>query len=421
MKQTQNRFFQSVAILFTGSVLAQLISFAAMPVISRLFSPEDNAYFGLFIKLATMIATVSTARLEFVFPTLKAEHHAFALYKIAFRLSFFLSIGLLFLALASLFFLEKKSVDDIALLLSVPLGVLVISWFNLGNNWELREEGFVNISRANVLLSFVGGVGKIAVGFFYASSWVLIVTTIFAYLFASLGFLKKFFQTKSKYLIRTNSPKSKYLLYKNRDFYTFNLFHVLMDLIRESGIYIFLLSQYGKFDSGSFDFGNRMLKLPVLIIAGSMAQVFFKKAQDKIHQHQSIKELSNQILLTSLGIALVTYIVVFFFAEDLFAWVFGAKWKIAGQFSILMTPWLLLNFIFTPFSYLPILMKKQRTFFWINTISIIVLIPIVLLAYYFKFNIEQAIQSISYYYCVYFCVLLTWFWHLNSKYSKTLA
>ena len=45
--------------------------------------------------------------------------------------------------------------------------------------------------------------------------------------------------------------------------------------------------------------------------------------------------------------------------------VFSEKWRGAGEYSQIMAPWFLLNFITSPISFLPLILGKQKQFFYI--------------------------------------------------------
>ena len=58
-----------------------------------------------------------------------------------------------------------------------------------------------------------------------------------------------------------------------------------------------------------------------------------------------------------------TFTLIFFFGGDLFAFVFGEEWYQSGKLSEIMAPWLMLNFVLSPLSTIPLVLNKQGTFF----------------------------------------------------------
>ncbi|GIR59512.1 MAG: hypothetical protein CM15mP65_20930 [Crocinitomicaceae bacterium] len=64
-KKESKSFLVHVTTLFTGSFFAQLISFAALIILQRLFySPEDYAPFRLFLNLQQFLAVLGHSDLK---------------------------------------------------------------------------------------------------------------------------------------------------------------------------------------------------------------------------------------------------------------------------------------------------------------------------------------------------------------------
>ena len=58
------------------------------------------------------------------------------------------------------------------------------------------------------------------------------------------------------------------------------------------------------------------------------------------------------------------------FAPEIFAFVFGENWKVAGEFAQIMTPMFFLNFIVNPLSYTFFIAQKQKLNLILTMISI---------------------------------------------------
>ena len=74
-------FLKSLAVLITGTVIAQSIGYLLAPVITRIYTPEEIGEFGVFQRIVLLIAILSTARYEFSLPLPKKGEHAFQLFR----------------------------------------------------------------------------------------------------------------------------------------------------------------------------------------------------------------------------------------------------------------------------------------------------------------------------------------------------
>ena len=77
-------FLNSILILISGTVIAQIISYSLSPLISRIYSPEEMSYLSLLTRIVSFFAVIATARYEIAFPLPKRDEHAFSLYKTSF-------------------------------------------------------------------------------------------------------------------------------------------------------------------------------------------------------------------------------------------------------------------------------------------------------------------------------------------------
>ena len=141
-------FLKSLAILMTGTIIAQAIGYLLAPIITRLFTPEEMGEFGIFQRLTAFIATIATARYEFALPLPKKDKHAFLLFRYILRLVFITVIITLLGAIIYGISLNKE-LDYYILVIALVAGVTFLVFFNLGTNWAIRLKEFHKISLFN--------------------------------------------------------------------------------------------------------------------------------------------------------------------------------------------------------------------------------------------------------------------------------
>ena len=57
-------FFQGVATVVTGTVISRIIAFAAIPIVSRLYSPEDFGVLALFSLVYVLFVVSERGKVE---------------------------------------------------------------------------------------------------------------------------------------------------------------------------------------------------------------------------------------------------------------------------------------------------------------------------------------------------------------------
>ncbi len=78
----QDRFLRNVITLMTGTTLAQVIGFITIPIITRLYSPEQFGSYQNFTTLISVIMVIACLRYEqaIVLPEQKKDaYHLFVL------------------------------------------------------------------------------------------------------------------------------------------------------------------------------------------------------------------------------------------------------------------------------------------------------------------------------------------------------
>ena len=86
-KLTGNDFLKSLAVLMTGTLVAQIIGYLLAPIITRLYTPAEMGEFGMFQRVTVLLATIATARYEYALPLPKKDKHAFILFRFALKIS----------------------------------------------------------------------------------------------------------------------------------------------------------------------------------------------------------------------------------------------------------------------------------------------------------------------------------------------
>lgn len=389
--------------------MAQVVTYLLSPIITRQFGPDESAYLGLFLRITTLGAALATARLELAFPLEKEDHHAFGIYRFSMRFSIGLSLlAMIFLGIYSS--IDFSTVKDLFFLLSLPVGVFLMAFYNQGNSWALRMKKFRLIAQSALVLSLITNVLKVAFGFIGNGFLYLIGATLIGYLLSCIAYFKDFRFNRKQAVLKYNSKRTKALVAKNSDLYMYNLPHVFVDLARDLLLASIIWNLYGKAEFGSYDHAFRMLKLPIIFIGSAIGQVFFRRCTELLNENKSIFPLALRIVLILGGLSIVPFTIIAFWGEDLFAFVFGKQWAQSGAMAAIMVPWLLMNFLTSPISFIAIVMKRQKSFFWLNVIGTAALILVVSLPYmgFFHLRFYEVLRLLSISQSIFLVVALVW-------------
>jgi O-antigen/teichoic acid export membrane protein len=365
--------------MFSGNGLALVIPFLIAPLISRLYTPEDFAGFELFVKIATLLGVVAAFRFELAIILPKSENEARQLTRLSLRLV--VIVGLVAGSLAIPFrhsiarILDNSDLAELLWLL--PLAVICFGFLHVFTQYALRLKKFGKISSTKISGAIVNHGYKYVAGLNAPIALSLVWGQIFGLIIPILDFLRiKSARQCFKEAFYMRLP-SKALFRKYRDFPLVSASHGFFDEGQKALLLFLISAYYGETVIGLFAFGLRYLKIPLQVMGVSVSQVLNEKWARDLNENKPIQKGVIKTGFALFGIGIIPFSLLFFFGEELFSFVFGSDWRMAGLYSEYMSIWLFLNFVVSPMSFLPVLLEQQRTNFLIaiigNTLTLIIL------------------------------------------------
>jgi O-antigen/teichoic acid export membrane protein len=266
----------------------------------------------------------------------------------------------------------------------IPFGFAPLCMMNIGNGWAMRLGQFKEISRVRMLNSLSMNLSNVFLGWLGLGYKGLILGYIIGVTLPGAWFTRKYHLLKLKYKDFTIRKRKSVIGKTYIEFPKVNLPHALMDITRELLIVYFILLFFDKKVLGSYDFSFKMLKLPLTVIGGAIGQVYFQKIASKKNNGESLFEITIQTMRNLFFISIVPFIVLYLWGEELFSFVFGAEWSLAGKYSEIMAPWLMMNLVVSPVSQLPVVIGKIKSFFWVGLLGSFLLVALLTVPYFNK-------------------------------------
>ena len=358
-------FIKSLTVLLTGTLIAQAIGYALAPVISRQFSPTEMGEFGMFQRWVVLLATIATARYEFSLPLPKRDEHSFQLYRLA-LFSTMVTLGITLVGFLIYGLYIEKAVGFALWALVLVFSTAALVFFNLGTNWAIRHKEFKRISFSKMTNSLSLNISRVLSGFFHMGKWGLFLSFLLSLLVGAAHFLKDFFHWNKKPTTSLSKKKMMSLARTYKDFPLINLPHALSDNLREVLVALLIIEVFSEQIFGSFDHTFRMLRLPVMIIGTSISQILFNRISSYRLEKKMLMPIVVKVFLSLSVLSLIPFSIVYFYGQPLFVFVFGEQWQESGRLSEIMAPWLMLNFVSSPLTIIPLVLEQQKKFFFIG-------------------------------------------------------
>jgi O-antigen/teichoic acid export membrane protein len=436
----KSEFSRNVVTLMTGTTFAQLIPLLLMPVVSRLFSPAEFGLFAFYFSIVSFFLVISNGRYDMAILLPKEDKDAVNILTLAFSILISLCV-ILFIIL----FLFEEDIEELISkpelndwLLFIPLCVFSASGYKILTYWSNRKKRFKNTSLSVVAQAtsrsgtlFYGGLlrndfftsSDSSAGFFRAlfkkdyvvpfgvtpigiGSFILsyLVGFTLSFMYLLIGFL-----IKDRALLKEVTGKKMSSLAKKHDkFPKINSLHALTDELKNSGVTFVISYLFSDLILGFYSMTFRVLRAPLSVIGNSFSQVFLQKTAEMHANKQDFIPLIKKIVHKLSIIALPIFIPILFFGPQLFSFVLGDKWEIAGEYAQYLTPWLFLNFIFSPIFQVAVVMDRQKELFYLALVGNSMVFGSILFGGYFfeeikiSFTILSVLSVFYYAYCYWF-------------------
>ncbi|MGE5458932.1 MAG: oligosaccharide flippase family protein, partial [Methanobacterium sp.] len=107
-----------------------------------------------------------------------------------------------------------------------------------------------------------------------------------------------------------------------------------------------------------FVLGKRVVGMPLSVIEGAVAQVFYPQASEA-YRDGNLKAVILNTFSSLFSIILVPILLLMIAGPDLIAVVFGEAWRMAGVFLVWLAPRILAQFISSPLSLVFVVQQRQ--------------------------------------------------------------
>jgi len=396
----KSRFFQNVATMLAGNVTAQVVAFLAAPVITRIYSPDAFGSLTFIQSIADIFIVIASLRYTLAIVLPKDEFDAYNLLVLSVLSTFCISAVLLLIILvvgaipneSDWFFGHGKY------LLFIPIIVLLES---IRENFifvHTRFSNFKLISASTVAAPMMTAGVKIFSGLLLsASAFWLIAGNLAGTLLSALILI--FFAFR--YILPGISKQINLKRLKKIaiQYYRFPLIHMPTSLINSfsQNLPVFLFSWFFSPQVvGFYGLANMVLRRPLNVISGAVANVFLQKSAESQDNKQVLYHQLKKATVGLATIGIIPFLILAFYGAWIFGLFFGEEWSEAGLYSQILSPWLFLMLIKTPANQVVIV--RQLFFFDLifNIFNILIRSLIVAICFIFWQTPVAAMIGFSY-------------------------
>ena len=393
----KSEFSRNVLTLMLGTTAAQAIPIAISPILTRMYGPDDFGIFALYISIVAILSIAATGRYELAVMLPDSEDDADILVK--------LSIGITLIFSFFLFLIIVLFNTPITLLLGnpeisfwlyiVPVSVFLTGTYNTLNYWLNRKKYYLMMSKNRVLQSTILASSQVSFGWGNISGG-LMLGTLLGHAFSSIILVWRFATyPRKKTVIYFDSSES----WKLAQAYKHHPMHLLPShWVGTAAMQfpIFIISNaFGAAATGFYFMAQRLISLPTSIIANAIGDVYRQKASVEYREKSEFRALFLKTLFSTIKIAVIPFLILYFVAPSLFALIFGESWRVAGEYAQIIIISAFFQFVFTPVDKGALIVSATAYIFIWNVMRLLLFILLFGVSVWFQLSIEKIIWLIA--------------------------
>ncbi|MEK6265288.1 MAG: oligosaccharide flippase family protein [Clostridium sp.] len=321
-----------------GTSIAQLVIILASPILARVFTPEDFGSFAILTTVVYILTALSCLRLDVAILSSRSDLELSWLFKKSLTILVTM-IMFITLILFAFYYLIGSYLE---ILIFIPLMVFLSGFFNILNNLTLRLQNTHLNAKSKIMQSGGGALSQLILGFQGLGFKGMVLGQILGFVYSITYLTKKnFLHFKNIFFVSNKSYKiidyKKYIIYDSIG----AVFSVVANHIPTLLISLLLGKSFG----GSYYMAYRVLMLPVAVISISISQFIGSKYTEWKSKGVYHKNLSKILYCLSVLVFIPSFLLIDFL-PDIFSYVLGGQWVLAGEIAAISIIWIAVKFIF---------------------------------------------------------------------------
>jgi len=344
-------FSRAVVVLTGGTVFAQALAFAAMPILTRLYTPQNFDLLAVFTSVVALLGVAICLRFNVAIPLPESDDEGADLLALSIIAASVLSLT--FALVVTKFgggladWIGQPSLERYLWML--PLAIFFAALYDALQYWATRKKRFGLVTRTRITRA-VGGVGvQVGAGVLAKSAFGLIFGQLLYYALGVVGIGRSIFTLDRPAFSGMTTER---LLKTARTYERYPKVSVTEALLNTAGaelpVIMIAAAAVGP-EAGFLMLAMRALGAPMALIGNSVAQVYYVDAREK-HRDGVLLVFTKGIMWRLLkwgGVPLVAFGVL---APVIFPFVFGSDWGRAGELAAWLTPSFILQLVASPVS-----------------------------------------------------------------------
>jgi O-antigen/teichoic acid export membrane protein len=389
-------FLRNVAILTSGTVFAQALMVLALPILARLYTPEDFSLLAVYVAILGIVSVVSCLRYNIAIPLPENDHDGLALLAVS-----LIAACVISLLLALIVIVAPEATSEMLgqpglqpYLWMIPAGVFIASAYNALQYWATRKKRFALVTRTRMTRA-VGGAGtQLGLGAINPTPFGLLFGHMIYGGLGILGLLRSFLRDDRPLLDSISRSDVLAQAYAYRRFPLYSVPEALFNTAGSQLPLIMIAAMVAGPEAGFLFLAMRVMGLPMGLIGGSVAQVFLAEAPAKLRDG-TLAAFTRSTMWNLLKTGAPVMVAIGVISPIAFPLVFGEDWARAGWLVAWMTPWFVLQFVASPVSMVMHVVERQGVAMMLQAAGLLIRVGAVFIAGTVANDVVSEIYAVS--------------------------
>lgn len=340
-----------MTVLMSGTAIAQGLTIAAAPILTRLYGPETFGLLGLYTSIIGIVTVVMTLRYELAVVLPRDDKGSANVLVLSISIALLLTIAL---SLLIVFFnyeiaqiLNTPELQQWLWL--VPIGAFSLGTYNALKYWSTRKKQFQRLSISQVIRSTGQVSTQVSGGLLSMGPSGLLGGQVLGQIIATVTLGYQVIKEDLKIITSSLSIKHMSIIAKKyKDFPLFSSSQALVNSVSQHATPFILAAFFGPAIVGFYTLALKLIQMPANLVGEAFKQVYYQKASELTNNN---KPLDTHMLKSSFYLAIIGFIpalVIFIFAPQIFYFALGEDWYVAGQYSRWLIFWMYFWFVNRP-------------------------------------------------------------------------
>lgn len=348
-------------MLIGGSFVGQLLLFLTLPLISRLYTPEQFGIVQAALSFLTLQLIIGTFRLEIAVLTVD-EGCLDDLFRCAWWVTAlsgcFIFVVYAVVATFSSFQISKES----SVLILIPILGVIAGWNQLATYYGLRKLAFRNNASAKILQPIGYSAAATGAGAIQPSVVGLLISDGVGRI-CSLAYLIKVLNINLQRLSAPSMTLLKNTIRSHRELVGIGLLASLVSAAGSGFTAVIMLWLFGAYEAGQFAMAERLIGAPLALFTSAISQVFIAQLSKAIStsDYKLARMYYRKILIFQFITSLPIYVGLFFLVPAVTEFFLGGEWQSLDSYIRALSIFYICSYITNPLNMLLTVLGRQRT------------------------------------------------------------